>query len=244
MAVWLYAYGKNELSDDRDVDVCDLLNQVEIDELKILDSLVEIGKDGTSIAEHYIEHRKQIEERFAANTDEEYRAYLTSVNFPYMDRNKVVDYFISTGLEQERKEKKLFETTNDQFKKGMIKSEWEKVAEDTYCNRLCNFHIHGGLKVVLINDLIQVTGPFDIFSVYVRFLEVISTESRAYYHSMFSQICKVFKSEFILYTHEWAGLDDEEDEGFNFKKLKKQSDWTNTSSASIKNMDGFYFELL
>ena len=104
--------------------------------------------------------------------------------------------------------------------------------------------INDGLKVVLTNNLIRITGPFDIFSGYYRFQDSISKNSREYYHTLFKQICASFGSDFILYTVEGAGLDDEEDDNFDFEKLKEQADWTNRSSSSLHNMEGFYFEAL
>ncbi|MCH8903259.1 MAG: hypothetical protein IIA45_05030 [Bacteroidetes bacterium] len=241
MAVWIYTYGKNELLDQQK-DILDLLNQIELDEIEILGSVREITKNKDSTEKYYAENRQMIEDRHRAQTDEEYAAYLSSINFPFIERDKLVDHFISEGLEREKKEKQLFQSTYEQFKKGSIKSDWEKV-ENGYINTLCNFNRGDGLSVILFNDLIRISGPFEVFSDYTRFQKGISNQSREYYHSLFIQICETFKSDFILYSHEWAGLDDEEEvSDFDFKKLMEQSDWQNTSSSSIHTMQDIYFE--
>lgn len=242
MAVWIYAYGKNGVKDYDSEKIVDLLNEIEIDEVKILDCIAEITKDRGSIEEHYTKYRQQIEKSFYAKSDAEYKEYLDSVNFPDLNREELVDYFISYGLKEEKKEKELFQTTYDQFKKGIIKSKWEKGENNTYFNKLCKFREYGGLRIWFLNDLIGISGPSEIFSVYETFQKNIKSNYRNYFHSLFKQILIAFKSDFILYSHEWAGLDDEEDKGFNLKKLKEQSDWINTTSNSIHNMSGFYFE--
>lgn len=242
MAVWIYAYGKNGLEDCDNTKILSLLNQIEIDEVRILDSIAEITKNRVSIENYYVKNRQQIENHFLLQSDVEYKDYLDSVNFPEIAREKLVDHFISEALERERKEKELFETTLENFKKGLIKSEWEKGENDTFINRLVNFREYSGLRVWFLNDLIGVSGPFEIFSYYGTFQKSISSKDREYFHYLFKQILRAFQSDFILYTHEWAGLDDEEDKGFDLEKLKEQSDWKNNSSNSIHDMTEFYFE--
>ncbi len=241
MAVWLYAYGKNELENYTNKNILDNLNKVEINEIKILDSIKEITEHNEPIEKYYIRNRKKIERNFFAKTDKEYNEYLNSISLPYIERSKIVDHFITEGLERERKEKELFQTLYNQIKNENLKSEWEK-GNNNYFNRLCNLGEYDGIRVWFVNDLVCVSGPFEIFSVYERFQKSISVKSREYYHSLFIEIFKIFKSEFILYTHEWAGLDDEEDIDFDFKKLKEQSDWINSTSSSIHSMTNFYFE--
>lgn len=241
MAVWLYAYGKNGLLNQQN-DILHILNQIELDEVKILDSIKEITKDRKSIETNYTQNRTKLEESFNAQTDEEYEEYLSSVNFPDIERKNLVDYLISVGVERERKEKLHFQSTYEQFSKGVIKSKWEKAENKGYFNKLCDFSKHGALRILLLNDLIRISGPFEVFSYYGTFQSSLSNHSREYYHSLFKRICKAFKSDFILYTHEWAGLDDEEDKQFDFKKLKEQSEWAKTSSSTIHNMESFYYE--
>jgi hypothetical protein len=242
VAVWIYAYGKNGLQDCDNEKIVSVLNQIDVDELKILDCIAEITKDRDSIEKHYVQNRKQIEDSFYAKSDTEYKEYLESVNYPDIERDKIVNYFISEGLERERKEKEFFDTQYEKFKNSLIKSEWTKGESNIYFNNLGGFREYGGLRVWFLNDLIGVSGPFEIFSVYSTFQNSIKPVYREYFHSLFKQILRAFKSDFILYTHEWAGLDDEEDKGFNLEKLKEQSDWVNTTSSSIHNMSGFYFE--
>ena len=242
MAVWLYAYGKNGRLDEDNQKILSILNQIGVNEIKILDCFAEITKDKPSIEKYYVENRQQIEANFHAQSDAEYKEYLNSINYPEVTRDKIVDHFIRDGLEREKSEKERFETAYTQLKKGTIKSTWEKGENDNYINRLCNFGGNDGLRIWFLNDLVAVSGPFSIFSYYGTFLEYISSAYREYFHSLFKQIMKAFKSDFILYTHEWAGLEDEEDKDFNLEKLKEQSDWMNTSSNSIHDMYGFYFE--
>lgn len=245
MAVWIYAYGKNGLGDCDDETVLSALNQIEIDEVRILGCIAEITNYTNNkefIENHYAKHRQLIENSFYSKSDVEYKEYLDSVNFPEIARDKIVDYLIANGLEKVKKEKELFETTFENFRKGLIKSEWEKGENLIYFNRLVSFHEYSGLRVWFLNDLIGVCGPFEIFSYYKTFQNSISRTDLEYFHYIIKQILKAFKSDFILYTHEWAGLDDEEDKSFNLKKLKEQSDWNNNSSSSIHTMAEFYFE--
>jgi hypothetical protein len=242
MAVWLYAYGKNGCKDLTAEKITGLLNTVQIDEVKILDCIVEMTKDNESIEQYYQEHRQQLEKRFSSMNDADYKKYLDSLNLQDIRRDKIVDTLIAESSEQEKKEQQRFQNTSEQFKKGVIKSKWEPGDNNSYFNKLCHFDAWNGLRIWFVNDLIGITGPFAIFSVYTTFQQSLNTNCRNYFHGLFKEIFRMFRSDFILYTHEWAGLDDEEDPGFNLQKLEKQSDWTNTTSSSIHNMSGFYFE--
>ncbi|MCT4622176.1 MAG: hypothetical protein N4A46_01040, partial [Schleiferiaceae bacterium] len=225
MAVWLYAYGRNGCLDQTPTEILKTLNNIEVDAVQILECVSELRKNKPSIQKHYTENRKQIEKGFYAKTDEEYSAYLKSVKFPAVSRDSIVDYLIEDGLKREAKEEEHFQRTYKQFKEGVIQAVWKKGDSNTYFNRLHAFRSHDGLRVWFLNDLIGVSGPFQIFSYYGTFIKGIQTERRAYFHSLFKRIMSAFKSEFILYTHEWAGLEDEVDQEFNLKKLKSQSNW-------------------
>ncbi len=89
-----------------------------------------------------------------------------------------------------------------------------------------------------------ISGPFDVFSKYFSFLQDISTEQRAYYHSYFKEVLKAFESDFILYAHEWSGMDDEDNQAFDYDELKESANREQNSSPTLETMDRFYFELL
>ncbi len=245
MAVWIYAYGKNGLGDCDDEMVLTILNQIEIDEVRILGCIAQIANYRNNkefIENHYAKNRQLIENSFYSKSDVKYQEYLDSVKFPEIAREKIVDYMITDQVERLKKKEALFQTTFENFRKGSIKSVWEKGKNRSYFNRLVNFCEYSGLRIWFLNDLIGVSGPSAIFSHYGTFQNSINRSDREYFHYIFKQLLKAFKSDFILYTHEWAGLDDEEDHSFNLKKLKEQSDWNNSSSSSIHNMTEFYFE--
>ena len=61
-------------------------------------------------------------------------------------------------------------------------------------------------------------------------------------HKTFKKILRAFKSDFILYAHEWSGIEDEGDSGFNLQKLKDQMNWKTYGSDSIWTFDKCYFE--
>lgn len=251
MAVWIYAYGQNGLKSGTHYPLEDyvaILNNIDLDELKILDSIKEVLNDGVDredwIRTHYAENRKRIEDSFRTKTVDEYKNYLNSIHLPYIDIDKIVDRFIEDGVQRERQKTAHFNNAYEQFKLGNVTSQWEIGEGNSVVNKMKYFEPYDGFRFSLLNDLIRISGPFSVFSIYGRFQTNISRESREYYHSYFKQIFKAFKSEFILYAHEWSGLDDEEDSDFNVSKLKEQSNWSKNSSTSIHTMDSFYYEEL
>lgn len=169
--------------------------------------------------------------------------YLDILNKIHTEEIKILDSVIES--------KRLIPSTEEhfnfayqQFKNGQVKSRWELEDDGCLVNKLLFFDIYDGLRLNIVNDLIRITGPFSVFSVYGFFQNTISDASREYYHSYFKKILKAFQSDFILYAHEWSGLADEEDSEFNFTKLKQQANWELTGSSSIHNMDRFYYEQL
>ncbi len=244
MAVWIYAYGKNGRLNNSSVQQdLEILNSIPLNEIKILDSIKEIEDSYRSIREHYETNRRNIEKFYKSMPEKEYKEYLESVNLPFIPINKIIDRLIEDGEKRKAEQELQFNLVYEQFKQGKAKSNWKKGENGSYINSLNFPDVYEGLRVSFLNDLIQIDGPRSVFSVYSRFLE-ISTESREYYHSYFKKVFQAFNSDFILYAHEWSGLDDEEDEEFNLEKLKEQSDWKNTSSDSIHTMDAFYYEQL
>lgn len=247
MAVWIYAYGKNGLVAENTagiVNYLDILNNILLDELKVLDSIAEARHPAYSIREHYNHNRKGIESRFRSMSTEEYKAHLDSIKLPYTDIDNIVDRFISDEEKREEEKKQGFTFAYEQFKHAKEKSQWKSTDQISFTNNLNYFAPHDGLRIVLLNDLVWITGPFSVFSIYSSFQKKLSAESRDYYHDYFKKILTAFKSDFVLYAHEWSGLDDEEDPGFNFVKLKEQANWNETSSNSIHTMDRFYYERL
>jgi hypothetical protein len=246
MAVWLYAYGKNGLLTDevQYVSYLEILNNIALDELKILDSIKEAQSVTPSIKQHYIEERSRIESYFKSMSPNDYRAYLDSMNFPSIEINEIVDHFILGGEKRENEKRLRFSQTYEQLQKGQIKTNWEIISENSFVNKLCEVDNGEVLRLNLINDLVRVSGPFSVFSSFGVFQSTISIESREYYHSYFKRILKAINSDFILYAHEWSGLDDVENDSFDCAQLIKQAEWELTSSKSIHTMDAIYFEQL
>jgi len=245
MAVWLYAYGTNGLQVDhpRPEEYVDNLNRVELDEVRILDSLIEIKRFNTS-RDHYEKHRIHVEKYMRSLTADEYAKYLESIRLPYIEPDKIVEAFIEQGETREANEKENFEMAYAAFKQRKVKSQWKIIDDSTFVNDLIYFGEYGGFKMKLLNDLIWISGPATIFDYYGRFLSDISVEAREYYLKYFKHILSALKSKYILFTHEWAGLDDEEDEEYTSEKLEQQANWKITSSQTIHSMEGFYFEPL
>lgn len=246
MAVWIYAYGKNGLitKGDTHTDYLNILNGIRLDEVEILDSITEARHPAYPISEYYNNNRSMIESRFKSMATEEYKAYLDSIKLPYTSIDKIVDHFISDEEKREQEKQQLFNFAYKQFNHAEAHSQWESTDRVSFINKLNYFDTYGGLRIVLSNDLVWITGPSSVFSIYSTFQKKISSKSRDYYHHYFKKILSAFKSDFILYAHEWSGLDDEEDKEFNFLKLKEQANWDMTSSNSIHTMDRFYYERL
>lgn len=247
MAVWIFAYGRNGFFVDNTQQsqiYLDILNRIELDEVKILDSIVEATANKFSVRKYYTANRKKLEDHFKKMPNQQYIDYLTSIGLPYIATDKIIDYFINDGEKREREEIAQFKSIYNKFKLSQIKSGWEVTGRNILENKFNLASSNDGLSINLINDLIKISGPFSVFSVYSCFQKTISFESREYYHTYFKKICKAFKSDFILYAHEWSGLEDEEDKDYNLSKLKEQSNWDKNSSDSIHTMETFYYENL
>jgi hypothetical protein len=247
MAVWIFAYGRIGIKFDKQNQqrgYLDILNKIELKETEILDSIKESTQYNSSIRQHYSDYREQIESDFNSKTNKEYLNYLQSVNMPYVKIEDIVDRFIEDGEKMELDRLLSFNYAYEQFKSGDAKSMWEISGENYFTNKLHFFDPYQGFRLTIKNDLIWISGPWAVFSVYSNFQTTISKKSRDYYHSFFKHIFKAFQSDFILYAHELSGFDDEEDLEYNFEKLKEQSNWDKNSSDSIHTMDNFYLEVL
>lgn len=245
MAVWIYAYGKNGIATERHAQTnqyLDVLNNIPVDEVKILDSILELKHLNTSVRKYYTDNRRSLEDYFKSMAKDEYSAYLQSIKLPFIEIDNIIDHFIVDGEKHEYEKEANFKFAYDQFKSRQAESKWELSDNGLFINKLVYFDAYDGLRLRIMNDLVWISGPSPVFSVYDRFLTTISTASRDYYHTYFKSILSAFRSDFILYTHEWSGLKDEEDEEFNLAKLKEQSNWEVTSSNSIHTMDNFYYE--
>lgn len=248
MAVWLFIYGKNGIRNSS-INVesyTRLLNSIEIDGIKILDSIVESTANHTSIRKYYTDNKKSIEADFALKSEEEYRAYLHSIKMPYIEKNKLVDQFIIDGEKREKENIDRFNNVYEQFKTGKITSKWkiDEVINGTisFSNKLNYFNGFDGLRMSIFKDLIWLTGPFSVFSVYTTFQLGISAASREYYHDYFKRILHAFESDFILYVHEWTEIDEEKETGLDLQKLKAQTFWKQKNSSSIHDIDSYYYE--
>ena len=99
----------------------------------------------------------------------------------------------------------------------------------------------------LCNDVLSLSGPFEVFSNYYTFQREISDELREYYHHYFKSVLCASKSDFILYAHEWSGIVDDEDIEYNSSKILEAVSLRITDNRSLHNMDdmsSFYFEEL
>jgi len=244
MAVWLYAYGKNGLVRDgiHTEDYPEILKPIRFDELKILDGIGTARASVLSMRQMYEDNRAYIENFLHSKTPDEYRAHLETMGIPYVDVNDIVDYFIEDGEKHRREQKEHFDSAYAQFKNKTAQARWERLDETSFAYTPDHFNPYQGIRVKLLNDLVWVTGPSEVFSVYTCFLQTVSAESREFYHHCFKQILRAFNSDFILYAHEYSGLEDEEDKTFNLQKLEEQSQWQTTGSDSLHTMDRFYRE--
>lgn len=187
MAVWTFAYGKNELMDLnlQQEDYLSLIKNVKVDAVKILDSL-------------------------------DTRPRLSSFTDVYKN---VLD--------------------------GKLIISWKSKSEQSY-SFLVQYppDYPDGIKIHLQNDLVWITGPFNVFSNYSQ-VEYIAQGGLSYYHQIFKEIMKVFKSDFILYAHEWSGID-YEDIDYTFKQLIEESGIDLKNDVIPTNIDikRFYYEKL
>jgi hypothetical protein len=247
MAVWIYVYGKNGLLTEdgiRAKDYLDILNSIPLDEIKILNSISESKNPNFSIRQVYNDNRRPFESYLKSMTAKQYKAYLDSINLPYIEIKNIVDHFITDGEQREKEMEMHFNSTYDKIKNSQTKSKWKLIENGYFVNNLTYLDKHDGLRMSLVNDLIRISGPFSVFSSYSCFQKGITTDSRDYYHSYFKSVLKAFKSDFIQYCHEWSGLDDDDNNEFDLSDLIEQSNCDITSSDSIHTMDKFYFEQL
>lgn len=248
MAVWIYAYGKNGLATEFGSDIqryIDILNSVPLDEIKILDSILEKRNDPAFDADLALaRHRNMLQVYFKSMSPEDYAAQLASSNIPFNEMDKVIDHIIADNQRHHREKELDFQRVYEKVKSGKSRSDWELSGNNFFVNKLQGLDYHNGLKLSLLNDLIRISGPFPVFSVYSWFQLAITSASREYYHSYFKDVFRAFNSDFILYAHEWSGLYDDGNPEFDFAALKEQSDWENTTSDSIHTMKRFYYEQL
>jgi hypothetical protein len=246
MAVWIYAYGKNGLSEGKNIPIercLDILNSILLDEVKVFTSIIEANAPKGSIRQHYNESRKDLETKFKSMSPDDYKLYLQSIRLPFIEIDRIVDYFIAEGEKIEHEREIRFSAACERAQNGEANSRWEYI-DGAFFNRLGYFDTYDGLRVKFLNDLIWVSGPFAVFSVYSCFLNTISDSSRNYYHTYFKSILKSFNSDFILYAHEWAGLDDDNNSEFDLAKLREDDHWKSECSDSLHSMVDYYYEQL
>jgi hypothetical protein len=246
MAVWFLTYGANGLlneSKDNPLFCLNILNEIKLDEIKILNSEIEAKNSKPySLEEHYNKYRTRIEDYHKSMGEEKYKEYLASIHFEYIKIEDIVDKFIFDDKNRIESNMKKFNSIYQEFSSKKIKSKWIQKGRNHFCNNLNYFEENDGIRIFLSNDLISISGPFSIFSNYGTFQDSLSKISKEYYHDYFKRLLKAFKSDFILHTHEWAGINHEEDD-FCLKDLsefieRKMDD----NSRSIQLMDSIYFE--
>lgn len=238
MAVWIYAYGKNNSQVQQTDQILELLDSVPLDELKILATNCPVNYT----SKYYKENRQMLEQNYKAMGPDAYRDYLSSIQLPYIEVEKIVDHFIADQGEREKEDKRRYDTAIKEIKAGKLKTQWQ-FNRGLFVNRLGYFE-QDGLMVSFRNDLIRISGPFNVSSRYFIFLQDIGKEQRAYYHSYFKKVLQAFGSDFILYAHEWSGMDDEDNDAFDYNELKESANWEQNSSSTLETMYRFYFESL
>ena len=244
MAVWLYAYGHNKLQITQKEEILSLLNQIELNEPQIFNCLIDLNCNEASIKKYFSDHKGALEYPIKLMEDSVYSAHLNSMNLPNIDRDQYIEYLYNQRLKKAKELRNQFKTLQEQFLNKKLHSSWEYDEKKFFSNNLGQLGSLQGFQLWLLNDLVGISGPFDVFSYYGTFQKAISKVDRENFNTLFKNIAKAFGSKFILYTHEWSGMDDEEDKTFNLTKLKKQSNWKKTSSNSIHTMSDFYYEKL
>lgn len=172
--------------------------------------------------------------------------YLDILNSVPINGNKSFESLLDIKYEPPHRESLL--TAYSDFQQSKTPPEWKITAnKNEYANFTYDLQINKfqpqDLCVSIHNDLIFIRGLFDVFSRYFIFQREISNKSREFYHQYFKDILKAFKSDFILYTHEWAGIvyDDEE---INSKILLNNAAPQMPGAIDIHEMQNLYFERL
>jgi hypothetical protein len=177
--------------------------------------------------------------------EEAYRNYLHSIKLPYIAVDKIIDHFIEAGEKREQDNLEKYNRVYTGLKEGSLQATWKLSSPGFFVNQLSYFDENwDGIKISFINDLVRISGPFLVFSNYSSFLTDLSPRHRDYYHNYFKSILKAFGSDFILYAHEWSGMDDEDNEAFDLEELHASSNWEVNSSKTLETMDRFYYESL
>lgn len=248
MAVWIYAYAKNgRAGDTSDQQYIDLLNAIPLDATVILDSIRRESPPGASARQYYngTENRNKLELWLQSLSTEDYHAYLDSIKLPHIEKAALIDRFITDAEQRDQEDDKHFHAAYTLAQSQPASAKWTSAGNGVFINRLHYFtQNYDGLRVSLRNDLVWITGPFAIFSKFFIFLQHVPPAIRDYYHSYFKEIAQAFNSDFILYAHEWSGMDDEDNEAFDLAELRASSDWENNTSDSLATMDKFYYEKL
>ena len=244
MAVWLSVHGKNgigEFSPERVPQYQEILNGIEMNEIKILESLVEVPQYT------FLYLPDLIEEQLRKMTEQRYRNYLESIGKPFMEIDALIASMI-LDLEVYQKEKTVrFNKVYKEFKNGLAKSSWiiEKQTTNyvTFLNSL-NYSGTTGIRLRIDRDVLYINGPDAVFSKYHTFQKEISNESREFYHQLFKNILIAFKSDFILYAHEWSGIVDDSVDDLSTTEILNEVNSRISEKSSLHNMSRFYFEQL
>lgn len=159
----------------------------------------------------------------------------------------MITSFVDDAEARQKDNIERFNKAYDEFNRKVTKSEWKIARQNsqgvTFINNL-NYFETSGLSVNLYNDVLSFLGPFEIFSKYFTFQKEISHQSREYYHRYFTNVLAAFKSDFILYVHEWSGMIDLEDNNLSSSKILESVNSHISDNTSLHDMNSFYFEVL
>lgn len=251
MAVWLHVYGRNGLGKfdpEKVSQYLDIVNSLVLDETKILDSAAPIG--ASSMRKLYENNRKSSEAFYRAMTRQEYEDYLKAIGKPFMEIDELIKSSIIDAETKQNDNIKRFDAAYTESASKINRSKWkveQETTESVFLVNDLNYFETRGLALCLYNDILSLSGPFEVFSKYFTFQREISYELREYYHNYFKSVLCAFKSDFMLYAHEWSGLVDEEDSEYDSNKILetvslRMSD--NRSLHYMDNMSSFCFEKL
>lgn len=218
MAVWMQVFGKNGLGNydlAKSQFYLDTLNCLTFDVSKILVSIQESGYGQSAAREYYEGNRESILKWYKDMSLEDYEKHLQSLGKPFMTPEVLIDFWIKFGEQREADLKNQFEVAYEKAIQG-VKSLWVQKKIDSssvlFVNSVHLSSDYYGLTISLFNDLVCMSGPMELFSKMSHF-DQMSRESSSYYHSFFKTVLFAFKSNYLLYAHEWSGLyyDDESD---------------------------------
>ncbi len=249
MAVWMNVFGKNGLGrydQEKVADYLAILNGVDLDAVKILTSLEEAGITRSEARSRPVPDREEMLAYFTNMPAEEYSNYLASVGKQGMSPEAIADWLVESMKRIRADWLTGLNNSWDAALKG-VKPSWQLSSCDqvsaSFFNCLQLTDKWEGLRVSLSTDLVCMSGPWAMFSKMSHFPSM-SRESGAYYHSLFKNILQAFKSNFLLYAHEWSGLylDDEINILTSDELLADVSKSKHVPPESMYDLDSWFIE--